>query len=141
MWLPAVILLASAAPFIFAGSEWDGYVSGTLLGSGNIAKAAICGLDGVIWAKSDNFNIGADEVAAIAEAFGNQPSSLKFEGKAYMILRANAEQIQGREGSGGFVACKTNKAVIISLYTNAMSPERCAEVTQNFADFLKSSNY
>ena len=38
--------------------SWQDMVNNSLLGSGYVSKAAICGLDGSIWGKSDNFNVG-----------------------------------------------------------------------------------
>ncbi|VDN29443.1 unnamed protein product [Gongylonema pulchrum] len=35
--------------------SWADLVNNNLVGSGNVSKAAICGFDGSIWGKSDNF--------------------------------------------------------------------------------------
>lgn len=37
--------------------SWQDLVDNNLLGTGNVSKAAICGLDGSIWGKSNNFNV------------------------------------------------------------------------------------
>ncbi|CAJ0569941.1 unnamed protein product, partial [Mesorhabditis spiculigera] len=47
--------------------DWRSYIDDQLVGSGSVTKAAIVGLDGAIWAKSDHFNIGDDEAAAAAQ--------------------------------------------------------------------------
>lgn len=37
--------------------SWSDMVNNNLVGTGNVSKAAIIGLDGSLWAKSDNFNV------------------------------------------------------------------------------------
>ncbi len=36
--------------------SWDSYIA-NMTGSGNIEKAAICGLDGSVWAASGGFTV------------------------------------------------------------------------------------
>jgi profilin len=38
--------------------SWQDLVNNNLIGTGFVSKAAICGLDGSIWGKSDNFKVG-----------------------------------------------------------------------------------
>ena len=37
--------------------SWPDLVNNNLVGSGNVSKAAICGFDGSVWGKSDNFKV------------------------------------------------------------------------------------
>ena len=39
--------------------SWQSYVDDHLVGSGNVTKAAIVGLDGNVWAQSPEFNVRA----------------------------------------------------------------------------------
>ncbi|CAJ0575662.1 unnamed protein product, partial [Mesorhabditis spiculigera] len=125
--------------------DWRSYIDDQLVGSGSVTKAAIVGLDGAIWAKSDHFNIGDDEAAAAAQGFVNSEtlyaSGLKFEGIKYMIIKADHEQIFGKKGTGGFAASKTKKAVIISIYDGTIQPGNCALTTQRLADYLIENDY
>lgn len=43
----------------FQNMSWADLVNNNLVGSGNVSKAAICGFDGSIWGKSDNFKASA----------------------------------------------------------------------------------
>jgi profilin len=37
--------------------SWQDYVDKQLIGSGRVKEAAICGLDGNVWARSGTFNV------------------------------------------------------------------------------------
>lgn len=37
--------------------SWQDLINNNLLGTGNVTKGAICGFDGSIWGKSDNFKV------------------------------------------------------------------------------------
>jgi hypothetical protein len=45
--------------------SWGDMVNNNLVGSGNVSKAAICGLDGAIWGKSDNFKVRSADILSI----------------------------------------------------------------------------
>lgn len=38
--------------------SWQDLVNNNLIGTGHVSKAAIIGLDGSVWGKSDNFKVG-----------------------------------------------------------------------------------
>ncbi|CAJ0575740.1 unnamed protein product, partial [Mesorhabditis spiculigera] len=125
--------------------SWAEYVNTSLVGTGAVSKAAICGFDGSVWGKSDNFNIGAEEAAAAARGFANKDAllgtGLKFEGQKYVILQVDDERIIGKKGTNGFFVYKTNQAVIISIYEDGVQPEACSQATGKLADYLKQNNY
>uniref|UniRef100_A0A914WVE6 Profilin n=1 Tax=Plectus sambesii TaxID=2011161 RepID=A0A914WVE6_9BILA len=125
--------------------SWGDMVNNNLVGSGCVSKAAICGLDGSIWGKSDNFKLDQSEGAAAAKGFlhkdGLLGTGLKFEGEKYFVLQADDERIIGKKGPNGFFCYKTAQAVIISIYEGGVQPEQCSKVTGSLADYFKSINY
>ncbi|VDO26574.1 unnamed protein product [Onchocerca flexuosa] len=125
--------------------SWADLVNNNLVGSGNVSKAAICGFDGSIWGKSDNFKLEPAEAAAAGKGFQNKDSLLgtgmKFEGEKYFVLQADDERIIGKKGSTGFFIYKTGQAVIISIYEGGVQPEQCSKTTGALADYFKSINY
>jgi len=93
--------------------SWQDLVNNNLIGSGNVSKAAIIGLDGQIWGKSDNFNISQAEANAAANGFQQQDAllgtGLKFENEKFFVLRADDERIIGKKASNGFIIYKTGQ--------------------------------
>nr|AVA09728.1 putative effector protein [Heterodera avenae] len=125
--------------------SWPDLVNNNLIGTGHVSKAAICGLDGSIWGKSDNFNLDATEVTAAMNGL-KQPdavltSGLRFEGEKFFVLQADSDRIIGKKTSSGFFIYKTGKAFIISIYESGVQPEMCSKTTGALADYFRSINY
>uniref|UniRef100_A0AC34Q7W0 Profilin n=1 Tax=Panagrolaimus sp. JU765 TaxID=591449 RepID=A0AC34Q7W0_9BILA len=125
--------------------SWQDLVNNNLIGTGHVSKAAICGLDGSIWGKSDNFHIDPSEAAAAAKGFASKDavlaSGLRFEGEKYFVLNADDERIIGKKASNGFFIYKTRQAVVIGIYEGGVQPEMCSKTTGALADYFKSINY
>ncbi|CAB3400422.1 unnamed protein product [Caenorhabditis bovis] len=125
--------------------SWDSIINGNLLGTGFVSKAAICGFDGSIWAKSANFNISAEEAVNAGKAFSNKEALLgtgmRLEGQKYVVLNVDDERVIGKQGSAGFFIYKTTTAVIISIYEGGLQPEQCSKCTGALADYFKKINY
>ncbi|KAI1730551.1 profilin domain-containing protein [Ditylenchus destructor] len=125
--------------------SWQDLVNNNLIGTGHVSKAAICGFDGSIWGKSDNFNINASEAAAAAKGFDQKDTllgtGLRFEGEKFFVLNADDERIIGKKGSSGFFIYKTGQAVIVAIYEGGVQPEMCSKTTGALADYFRSINY
>uniref|UniRef100_A0A915A723 Profilin n=1 Tax=Parascaris univalens TaxID=6257 RepID=A0A915A723_PARUN len=125
--------------------SWADLVNNNLVGSGNVSKAAICGFDGSVWGKSDNFKLEAAEAVAAGRGFQNKDtllgSGMRFEGEKYFVLQADDDRIIGKKGSNGFFIYKTGQALIISIYEGGVQPEMCSKTTGALADYFKSINY
>ncbi|CAK5126016.1 unnamed protein product [Meloidogyne enterolobii] len=110
--------------------SWQDLVNNNLIGTGHVSKAAICGLDGSIWGKSDNFKIDQSEANAAANGLKNSEgvlaSGLRFEGEKYFVLQADSERII---------------AFIIGVYESGVQPEMCSKTTGALADYFRSINY
>ena len=60
--------------------SWDQYVTTQLVGTGNVSKGAICGLDGSIWAKSEGWDIKPEEVKKIADGMSSPQDTFAMSG-------------------------------------------------------------
>uniref|UniRef100_A0A915JPB6 Profilin n=1 Tax=Romanomermis culicivorax TaxID=13658 RepID=A0A915JPB6_ROMCU len=95
-------------------SSWQDLVNNNLIGTKKVSKAAILGLDGQIWAKSDDFGITDQEAQVASKGFANRDgvlgSGLRFENEKYFVLQADEDRIIGRKESRGFFLHKTNQS-------------------------------
>ncbi|PAV73230.1 hypothetical protein WR25_14319 [Diploscapter pachys] len=125
--------------------SWADLVNNNLVGSGNVSKAAICGFDGAIWGKSDNFKINPEEAVTAGKAFTQLDTllgtGLKFEGEKYFVLNADQDRVIGKKAANGFFLYKTKQAVIISIYEGGVQPENCSKTTGALADYFSSIGY
>ncbi|GAU92156.1 hypothetical protein RvY_04273 [Ramazzottius varieornatus] len=124
---------------------WQSYIDVHLVGTGQVRKAAICGMDGTVWAKSGNFNVTPAEVKKLVAAFTSPDalyqSGLHLEGTKYITTAVEDYRIRGKLGSAGVHIVKTNQAVIICYYDEAIQPGNCAAVCEKLADYLKGTGY
>ena len=65
--------------------SWDQYVNEQLVGTGNVSKAAICGLDGSCWAKSSDWAITPEECKKVADGLAN-PQNFSMTGEYSFIF-------------------------------------------------------
>ncbi|KAF7629918.1 Profilin [Meloidogyne graminicola] len=125
--------------------SWQDLVNNNLIGTGHVSKAAICGLDGSIWGKSDNFKLETLNIHSSKLTFLDSDvvlaSGLRFEGEKYFVLQADNERIIGKKTANGFFIYKTDKAFIIGIYESGVQPEMCSKTTGALADYFKSINY
>merc|ERR1712002_1205313 len=103
--------------------SWQSYVDTQLI-SKDLKGAAIAGLDGNIWAKSEGFNITVDEIKTVLNNFG-EPSKLASTGinvcgTKYFYLSGNDEVLRGKQGKGGIHIMKTKQTLLIGIYNEPM---------------------
>lgn len=126
-------------------SSWQDLVNNNLIGTKKVSKAAILGVDGQIWAKSDDFAISELEAQAAARSFSSRDSvlasGLKFEGEKYFVLQADEERVIGKKESRGFFLHKTNQTIIIAVYLEGIQPEECSKFSGALADYFKGIGY
>jgi profilin len=120
--------------------HWKYYVD-QLIASGRVKEAAICGLNGDVWAQSDNFAVSKEEVIALLCGM-EFPSQLYTYGvyvadKRYIYLSGSDAIIRGRKGPDGVHCTKTNHTVIIAMYEGPVRAELTASVVDSLGDYLK----
>jgi len=124
--------------------SWQEYVDNQLVGSGDVSKAAICGLDGAIWAISAGFEVTAAETAALVKSFGKDDltmTGLMIGGTKFIFLSGDSELMRGKKGTTGVHISKTTKAVIVAQYTEPIQAGQCAKTVEALADYLKGCGY
>lgn len=126
-------------------SGWQQFVDLHLVGSGAVRKAAICGLDGQVWAKSQAFNVTPEEVQRMVAGFNNptvlQMNGVFAEGTKFICNAVEDYRIRAKKGSNGLHIVKTVQALVISYYDGTIQPGQCAKQTEQVADYLKSTGY
>uniref|UniRef100_A0A914HZK0 Profilin n=1 Tax=Globodera rostochiensis TaxID=31243 RepID=A0A914HZK0_GLORO len=104
-------------------NKWHTFVN-QLAASGPISKAAICGQDGSIWAKSDNFNLDPMEANVVVNAFKNPNStpnrSISAEGVMYPVTQPPATTnnicLSGViDDQHGITVAKTSRAFLFGV--------------------------
>ncbi|KAE8211720.1 hypothetical protein CF319_g8427 [Tilletia indica] len=125
--------------------SWQTYVDTNLVGTKHIAKAAIIGLKGGVWATSPGFNISAEEQKALIDTFSNpetaQSAGLHIAGKKYFTLQVNDRSYYGKQGPDGLICVKTNQACLIGLYTSPTQPGDATKTVEGLGDYLINSGY
>ncbi|KAI8592441.1 profilin, required for normal timing of actin polymerization in response to thermal stress [Geranomyces variabilis] len=125
--------------------SWQAYVDSNLLGTGKIAKAAIFGLDGSLWATSSNLSVQAPEISALSKGFtdpsGLRASGIYIAGTKYFTLRADDKAIYGKQGQNGLCAAKTKQAIIVGIYESPVQAGDANKVVEGLADYLIGVNY
>ncbi|KAJ5077785.1 profilin [Anaeramoeba ignava] len=125
--------------------SWQGYVDSNLVGTGHLTQAAICGLDGSVWAKSANFNITATEIKAIVAGFADGSSlyanGVRANGVKYTCVRALDDLVAGKSTNGGIVCQKSNQSVIVGVYEGEIQPGNANKVVGQFTDWMKEQGY
>jgi len=100
----------------FNKMSWDQYVT-NLTSSGSVTKAAICGLDGSVWAQSAGFNIKPDEVKKMVDGFKKadplRQCGITVGGVKYIYLQSDDKQIQGKKDQTGVSIAKAGKCLVI----------------------------
>eukprot|EP01027_Heterolobosea_sp_BB2_P002506 GEZU01003763.1.p2 GENE.GEZU01003763.1~~GEZU01003763.1.p2 ORF type:complete len:122 (-),score=38.25 GEZU01003763.1:155-520(-) len=120
--------------------SWQSYVDDQLVATGAVTQAAIAGLDGSIWAKSNGFGITQDEAKQIASGFGSF-GGVTVAGTRYVTINSDDKFIYGKKGATGCVCVKTKKACIIAVYNETIQPGRCAMIVEKVGDFLIEKGY
>lgn len=115
------------------------------LPSGNtLDHAAICGLDGGIWAQSEAFP-GLDDAECDTIVKGFEDISILGEkgvtigGNKFMLIASDPEEgiIRGKNGSTGVTIKKTVGGMVIGMYGETVTPGECNLLVENLADYLK----
>ena len=127
--------------------SWQTYVDDHLLcelpSGGQLSAAAVVGLDGGVWAQSDEFPaISQDEVEKIAKGFDDQATlaqkGLFIGGIKYLVVAGEeGAVVRGRKNpAGGVTIKKTASAMVIGIYTEGVQPGDVNMVVENLGDYL-----
>ena len=121
------------------------YVDSSLIGTGHIRRALICGHDGTVWATSAGFAPSLPELKALIKGFSDsadiRSSGITLATDKYLTLIANNRSIYGKMGEGGVIVVKTEQAVIVGVFQAGTQPGAATRVVEQLADYLIESGY
>ncbi|RZF32528.1 profilin [Nilaparvata lugens] len=120
--------------------SWQDYVDTQLVATKCVTKAAIAGLDGNVWAKTDGFEVSKDELLKLVNGFETEDlltsSGVTLEGCRYIYLSGTDKVIRAKLGKTGVHCVKTQKAIVVSLYEDPIQPQQAASVVEKLGDYL-----
>jgi profilin len=125
--------------------SWQAYVDTNILGEGTVSQAAILGLAGGVWAKSEGFQLSSDEQKAIISAFNNPDgvlaSGLRIANEKYFGVRTEDRSIYLKKGGDGAVLVKTTQAVLLGIYKAPLQASPATVTVEKLGDYLVNAGF
>ncbi|KAK9142013.1 hypothetical protein Syun_011413 [Stephania yunnanensis] len=127
--------------------SWQSYVDDQLVGSGQLASAAIVNLsEATVSARSSSFpEITDEEISAIIDGYKSPNSfydnGFTIGGTAYMAVKADERSVYGKKEATGVCMAKTSQLLIIGVYDEKNQPSSAALVVEKLADFFIENGY
>ncbi|KAI9820358.1 MAG: profilin, required for normal timing of actin polymerization in response to thermal stress [Pycnora praestabilis] len=129
--------------------SWQAYVDTSLVGTGNIDKAAIFNSEGTsVWASSSGFAVAPEEIREVVAAYKDkgdvkkvQSNGLHVAGERFIVIKADDRSLYGKKGKEGIVAVKTGQAILVTHYPETVQPGVAANTVEQLADYLISVGY
>ncbi|KAF2724518.1 profilin II [Polychaeton citri CBS 116435] len=129
--------------------SWQAYVDQSLVGTGNVDKAAIFSAQGdSVWASSAGFTVKPEEMKEIVSAYQDKADVKKVQsegahiaGERFVVIKADDRSIYGKKGREGVVIVKTNQAILVTHYPESVQPGNAAKVVEQLADYLIGVGY
>lgn len=128
--------------------SWQPYVD-QLTGNKLAQYAAVCGKDGVVWAASPGLNITKDQILKLVAGFNPDNYDIKTQGitveivysRRFILIKNDERSIMGSSGPSIFYAAPTNKAIIIAISGESVTPGTCTTGVDNMADYLIENGF
>ncbi|CAK3825491.1 Hypothetical predicted protein [Lecanosticta acicola] len=125
------------------------YVDQSLVGTGNVDKAAIFSADGTgVWATSAGFTVTPQEMQEVVNAYKDkadvkqiQSTGIHIAGERYVVLKAEENSIYGKKGKEGVIIVKTQQAILVTHYPENVQPGNATNTVEQLGDYLKSVGY
>lgn len=132
--------------------SWQAYVDQSLVGTGNVDKAAIFNSEGnSVWATSAGFNVAPQEMKEIVTAYKDkgdaagvkqvQSTGLHVGGERFIVLKADERSLYGKKGKEGIIIVKTTQAILVTHYPEHIQPGAAANTVEQLGDYLISVGY
>ncbi|GAB7350581.1 hypothetical protein MBLNU459_g1155t3 [Dothideomycetes sp. NU459] len=124
-------------------------VSNSLVGTGNVDKAAIFNSEGnSVWATSAGFTVAPKEMQEIVNAYKDkgdvkqvQSTGLHVAGERFIVLKADDRSLYGKKGKEGIIIVKTTQAILVTHYPEHVQPGVAANTVEQLGDYLISVGY
>ncbi|KAK5014269.1 profilin II [Cryomyces antarcticus] len=132
--------------------SWQAYVDQSLVGSGNLDKAAIFDCEGInVWASSAGFTVSPQELDEIVNAYKDkgdasgtkkiQSTGLHVAGEKFVVLKAEERSLYGKKGKEGIIIVRTMQTLLVTHYPDYVQPGSAAHTVETVADYLISVGY
>ncbi|EDO40921.1 predicted protein [Nematostella vectensis] len=127
--------------------SWQQFVDESLLGTSQVAKASIHGLNGERYASSSGFVVLPSEAQVLIAAITKDPSPTYYKGVClnrtkYFVIRVDpGHSLYCRKGNEGAVAVLTSQCLLIGAYSEGMTPGCCSAVTEKLADYFRVNGF
>jgi len=129
--------------------SWQAYVDTSLVGTGDVDKAAIFSAAGdSVWATSTNFKVSPQEMQEVVGAYKDssqpkkvQSTGLHIAGEKYIVIKADDVSLYGKKGRTGVVIVKTKQAVLIAHYPDTVQPGSAANTVEKLGEYLKGVGF
>ncbi|KAI9851548.1 MAG: profilin, required for normal timing of actin polymerization in response to thermal stress [Thelocarpon superellum] len=132
--------------------SWQEYVDSSLVGTGNLDKAAIFNSEGTsVWASSPGFTISPAEIKAVVAAYKDkgdasgvkavQANGFHIAGERFVALKADERSLYGKKGKEGIVIVKTNQAILLAHYPESVAAGVATNVVEQLGDYLIGVGY
>ncbi|KAL1311304.1 hypothetical protein AAFC00_001485 [Neodothiora populina] len=129
--------------------SWQAYVDQSLVGTGNVDKAAIFNSEGnSVWATTAGFTVSPAEMKEIVTAYADkadvkqvQSTGLHVAGDRYVVIKADDRSLYGKKGKEGIVVVKTTQAILVTHYPETVQPGSAANTVEQLGDYLISVGY
>jgi len=129
--------------------SWQAYVDTSLVGTGNVDKAAIFNSEGnSVWASSAGFTVAPHEMKEVVGSFKDtgdvkqvQSNGVHIAGERYVVIKADDRSLYGKKGKEGIVIVKTQQALLVTHYPETVQPGSAANTVEQLADYLISVGY
>lgn len=129
--------------------SWQAYVDTSLVGTGNVDKAAIFNSEGnSVWASSAGFTVAPNEMKEVVGSFKDtgdvkqvQSNGVHIAGERYVVIKADDRSLYGKKGKEGIVVVKTQQALLVTHYPETVQPGSAANTVEQLADYLISVGY
>ena len=117
-----------------------------LCSNNHVTLGAFIGVaDGNLWAKSDAFNIQAQECKQLVQHFKSRDacrlSGITICGVKYLVVNATESSIYAKKAKTGFAAVKTNTCIVLGMYDNEALAGNATVDIEKLARYLRDQGY
>lgn len=129
--------------------SWQAYIDTSLLGTGNLDRAAIFNTQGTsVWASSHGFTVSPAEIKEVVASYSDtsdvkkiQSGGFRIAGEKYMTIKADEKSVYGKKGKEGIVIVKTQQAILVAHYPETIQPGQATNTVEQLGDYLTSVGY
>ncbi|KAL2046675.1 hypothetical protein ABVK25_011647 [Lepraria finkii] len=128
--------------------SWQAYIDTSLVGSGDVDKAAIFNVEGTsVWASSPDFKVEPAEVQDVLASYKQtEPKKIfetgfKIAGDKYFTLKADDRSVYGKKGREGMIIVKTKQALLLAHYPETVQPGSASLTVEKLGDYLIGVGY